>query len=316
MRILITGVGGFAGSHLADHLLDQNQHEVWGVVIAPPRPEYLDRRVRLVTADLSVPAEVTDLLAKIRPDRIYHLAGQAFPPLSWTDPWDTLHNNIRSQLNILHTCVQLNMLETRMLAVGSAEEYGRLSPDDLPAREDAPFRPDSPYAVSKIAQDFLGQSYFLSHHLPVVRVRPFNHIGPRQNRQFVTPDFAHQIIAVERGERPPVVRVGNLQAERDFTDVRDIVRGYAAALEHGQPGEVYNVASGVARSVRSILDGLLAHADRPIAVEVDPARLRPSDTPRQQGDAGKLRAATGWQPVIPFEQSLKDVLDYERQHYS
>ncbi|MEK7278095.1 MAG: GDP-mannose 4,6-dehydratase, partial [Chloroflexota bacterium] len=269
----------------------------------------------LVTADLSIPVEVADLLAKIKPDRIYHLAGQAFPPLSWTDPWDTLHNNIRSQLNILHTCVQLNMLETRVLAVGSADEYGRLSPDDLPAREDAPFRPDSPYAVSKIAQDFLGQSYFLSHHLPVVRVRPFHHIGPRQNRQFVTPDFAHQIISIERGERPPVVRVGNLQAERDFTDVRDIVRGYAAALEHGQPGEVYNVASGLARSVRSILDGLLAQADRPMAVEVDPTRMRPSDTPRQQGDASKLRAATGWQPVIPFEQSLKDVLDYERQHY-
>lgn len=314
MRILITGVGGFAGSHLADQLLAQGEHEIWGVSLSSVRPDYLDQRVRLVVANLCAPAAVDDLLATILPDRIYHLAGQAFVPQSWADPWETLETNIRAQLNIFQSCLRLNLSAARILSVGSNEEYGRLPPHELPAREDSPFRPDSPYGVSKLAQDFLGQSYFLSHGLQIVRVRPFNHIGPRQSARFVAPDFARQIVAIERKERPPVMRVGNLRAERDFTDVRDVTRGYTAALERGQPGEVYNVASGVARPVQAVLNGLLAHTSVDIRVEVDPARLRPSDTPRQQGDASKLHAATGWQPLIPFEQSLKDLLDYERQH--
>ncbi|MBI2976846.1 MAG: GDP-mannose 4,6-dehydratase [Chloroflexi bacterium] len=316
MRILITGVGGFAGSHLADALLAQGERDLCGVLVAPGRPNYLDERVRLVVANLREPAEVAHLLAEFKPDRIYHLAGQAFVPQSWSDPWDTLENNIRAQLNILHGCVQLGLMQTRVLAVGSNEEYGRLDAAELPARETSPLRPDSPYGVSKIAQDYLGQSYFISHGLPVVRVRPFNHIGPRQSARFVAADFAGQIVEIERGRRAPVVRVGNLQAERDFSDVRDIVRGYVAALEQGQAGEVYNVASGVPRPISVLLDGLLALAQRAITVEVDPAKLRPSDTSRQQGDSSKLRAATGWEPRIPFEQTLKDILDYERRYHS
>ena len=316
MRILITGAGGFAGSHLADELLKNTGLEVWGVLITPDRPRYLDRRVKTVTANLCDPAEARQLLADIQPDRIYHLAAQAFVPQSWTDPWETLENNIRTQLNMLVGCLEGGLRQTRVLVVGSNEEYGRLPADELPATEQSPLRPDSPYGVSKIAQDFLGQSYFLSHGLPVVRVRPFNHIGPRQNRRFVAADFAHQIAAIERGDRAPVVRVGNLEAERDFTDVRDVVCGYVAALEKGEPGEVYNIASGVARPIRSVLEGLLAHSPVSVTIEVAPDKLRPSDTPRQIGDAGKLRTATGWRPAIRFEETLKDILDYERQHYS
>ncbi len=316
MRILITGATGFAGSHLADQLLTQADVEVWGASNSPDCPPFLDRRVRLAQIDLCDPTRVGELLASVKPDQIYHLAGQAFVPQSWADPWDTLENNIRPQLNIIHSCLHLNLNLVRILSICSNEEYGRLNPDELPAREDTPFRADSPYGVSKIAQDFLAQAYYLSHRLHIIRVRPFNHLGPRQNTRFVAADFASQIASIERGLRPPILRVGNLRAERDFTDVRDIVRGYIALLEKGRPGEAYNIASGVPRPVRAVLDGLLAYSTAPITVEVDPAKLRPSDTPRQQGDATKMMAATGWAPIIPFEQSLKDLLDYERKRLS
>lgn len=315
MRILITGAGGFAGSHLADYLLAQDQHEIWGVNLIPNHPHYLDERVHLVVANLCSPEETHTLLNDIKPNRIYHLAGQASPAKSWDDPWDTIENNIRAQLNIFQSCVKLNFKETRVLAVGSSDEYGRLELSELPAREDSPLRADSPYGVSKIAQDFMGQSYFLSHRLPVVRVRPFNHIGPRQSPIFVAPNFARQIVAIERGDAEAVIHVGNLKAERDFTDVRDTVRGYVAALEYGELGEVYNIASGVVRPISEVLDGLLLCADRFIRVEVDPSRFRPTDIERQHGDASKLSKHTAWQPTIPFEQSLKDLLDYERDNF-
>lgn len=315
MKIVITGATGFAGSHLADHLLDQAGYEVWGVSETGQRPPYLNPRLQLARVDLRIPSAVDDLIAALKPDRLYHLAAQAFVPQSWADPWETLENNIRAQINIIQSCLKHNLTGTRLLVVGSNEEYGRIQPDELPARETSSLRPDSPYGVSKLAQDFLGQAYFLSHKLPIVRVRPFNHIGPRQNSRFVAPNFARQIVAVERGESEPMVRVGNLDAQRDFTDVRDTVRAYEVALEKGQPGEVYNIASGISQPVRAVLDGLLAHSTVAINVEIDPARLRPSDTPMQRGDAAKLKAATGWEPAIPFDQTLKDILEYERQNY-
>lgn len=314
MRILVTGVGGFAGSHLADELLKDETNQIWGASLGATRPPYLDPHVQNEVINLCNLAEVLDLIERIRPERIYHLAGQAFVPQSWKDPWDTLENNIRSELNVLQGCVQVGV-QAKVLVVGSQEEYGLLREDELPATEQSPFRPENPYGVSKIAQDYLGVSYFIRHKLPVVSVRPFNHIGPRQSRQFVASDFAHQIVAVERGEQA-VMRVGNLNAERDFTDVRDVARAYIAALERGMPGEAYNVASGISRSIRSLLDGLLAHSTCNVTVETDPAKLRPTDTPRQQGDASKLSQATGWQPQIPFHQTLKDILDYERQNFS
>ncbi len=313
MRILVTGVGGFAGSHLADALLKDAECEVWGVVLFPDRPHYLDPRVQTFTADLCDSAAVDAIVSAIQPERVYHLAGQAFVPQSWADPWETFETNVRAQLNLFQSCLRLNLTDTRILVVGSYEEYGRLRPEEFPVTEASPFRPDSPYGVSKLAQDFLGHSYFISHGLPVVRVRPFNHIGPRQSPRFVAADFARQIVEIERGQRAPVMRVGNLEAERDFTDVRDVARAYIAALEKGQPGDVYNVASGVSRPVRAILDGLLAYSHCGVTVELDPEKLRPSDTPRVQGDAAKLQALTGWRPLIPIEQTLQDILDYERR---
>ncbi len=231
--------------------------------------------------------------------------------LTWQDPWATIEKNIRAQVNLLHAVTQQD-LRPRILIIGSNEEYGRVEPEDLPINEDTPLRPDSPYGVSKIAQDFLGLQYFLSHNLHVVRVRPFNHIGPRQNDRFVAASFAKQIAEIEAGAREPVIFVGNLEAQRDFTDVRDMVRAYVLALERGAPGEVYNIGSGKAYSIRQLLNTFLSMTTAEIRVAQDPARSRPSDTPITVCDASKFRKQTGWEPQIEFEQTVRDTLEHWR----
>ena len=311
LHALITGVGGFAGSHLADVLLARREAEVWGCVIGGQRPDYLDPRVHLLQADLLDPEAVTALLRRVRPERVYHLAGQAFPQQSWADPWGTFEANVRPQMQLLDAILRLD-LRPRVLVVGSNEVYGQAQRDEAPAPETAEFRPRNPYAVSKAAQDLLGLQYYLSHQLHVVRVRPSNHIGPRQNERFVAPAFARQIARIEAGLQPPVMRVGNLSARRDFTDVRDVVRAYQVALEEGDPGEAYNVGTGRATPVQEVLDGLLACTTAEVRVEIDSALLRPSDAMVRCGDPAKLRACTGWTAQIPLEQSLRDLLDYER----
>ncbi len=317
MRSLITGAGGFAGSHLADHLLAQpDSHSdeaagVWGCDRHNLRPSYLSAAVHLRAVDLRDPAATQALLAETRPDRIYHLAGQAHVGDSWKDPWETLEANLRAQVNLLEACVLLGQ-RPRVLVIGSADEYGVVAPGDLPLNEDHPLRPDSPYAVSKVGQDLLGLQYFLSHHLPVVRVRPFNHIGPRQNRRFVAADFAAQIAAIEAGQQPAVIKVGNLAARRDFTDVRDMVRAYALALELGEPGEVYNLGRGESCEIAALLSTLLSLATTPITVERDETRLRPSDLPDLVCDARKFRERTGWRPNLALAQTLQDLLNFER----
>jgi GDP-4-dehydro-6-deoxy-D-mannose reductase len=306
VRALITGLSGFAGSHLAEYLLRQPDVEVSGVVFGPVnQAEHLLDRVQAHQIDLTDEQATRRVLSETRPDYIFHLAGQAFVPASWADPWQTLANNIRAQVNLLHGLVQLESAP-RFLAIGSNEEYGRVSPDRLPIDEATPLRPNSPYGVSKITQDYLGLQYFISHQLPIVRVRPFNHIGPRQDARFFAADFARQIAEAEAGKR-------DLDSQRDFTDVRDMVRGYVLALERGEPGEVYNIGSGKPRSVRELLDGFLKWAKVECKVEVDPARLRPSDTPVSYCDARKFQKQTGWSPQIPIEETLRDILDDARE---
>jgi len=308
LRALITGVGGFAGSHLADYLLNQTDWQVSGCVLPGWDCSRLDRRVACIELDLRDRQATRAMLEQTVPDVIFHLAGQAFPPISWVDPWDTLENNIRAQVNLLDGLVKLNA-RPRVLVVGSGDEYGLVRPEDLPLNENSPLRTNSPYAVSKVAQDHLGLAYFISHQIPIVRVRPFNHIGPRQSENFVVPAFARQIAAIEAGRQEPIVRVGNLTARRDFTDVRDVVRAYYLAVTQGLPGEVYNIGSGRAHTIQAILDILISYSRVSVRVEQDPTRMRPSDTPEIRCDASKLRAATGWEPTIPLEQSLRDVLD-------
>lgn len=311
MRALITGAGGFVGSHLIDYLLSHTEWELTGTVHPALDHQPQNPRLHCARLDLRDPEAVGALMDARQPDHVFHLAAQSFVPTSFADPWDTLENNIRSQLNLLEAA-RRSEREVRVMVVGSNEEYGAPRPDELPQTEHNPLRPTNPYAVSKVTQDFLGLQYHLAYGVPVVRVRPFNHTGPRQSPRFVVPAFASQIARIEAGLQEPVLRVGNLEAARDFTDVRDIVRAYHLAMVEGQPGEVYNLASGRPRVIRELLETLLSYSEAEIRVERDPARYRPVDVPVVRGSAEKFRALTGWQPRIPFEQTLRDVLDYWR----
>jgi GDP-4-dehydro-6-deoxy-D-mannose reductase len=313
LRALITGIGGFAGSHLAKYLLEHREIDVWGLDLLEGRAAQLRPRVTLHLGDMLMDlSALKALFAGAKPDYIFHLAAQAFVPASWADPWSTLENNVRGQLNVLLAAIAMDTYP-RILVVGSADEYGIVAAEELPIRETNPLRPNSPYAVSKVAQDMLGYQYYASHKLPVVRVRPFNHIGPGQSPAFVASDFAKQIAESEAGLREPVVRVGNLQARRDFSDVRDIVRGYYLAISKGVPGQVYNLGAERSYSIREVLDGFLALSAVPITVEPDPARLRPSDVPEIVADCSGFRSRTGWRAEIPLERSLRDILDYWRK---
>jgi GDP-4-dehydro-6-deoxy-D-mannose reductase len=211
-------------------------------------------------------------------------------------------------LNLLDALGRLGAA-ARVLVVSSNEVYGYARAEDLPLTETAPLRPNSPYAVSKLAQDFMGLQYFLDRKMPIIRVRPFNHIGPRQNERFVAPSFARQIVEIERGRRQPVLRLGNMTAQRDFTDVRDMVRAYILAIQKGEPGDVYNIGSGRVRSVREMLDIMLAHTPVKIAEETDLAKFRPSDTPISYADPSKFKRQTGWEPRLSFEQTCVDILN-------
>jgi GDP-4-dehydro-6-deoxy-D-mannose reductase len=204
-------------------------------------------------------------------------------------------------------------LSPRVHIAGSSEEYGLVLPHEVPLREDSPLRPLSPYAVSKVAQDLLAYQYWRSYQLHVVRTRGFNHTGPRRGEVFVTSNFSRQVAEIERGMREPVVHVGNLESVRDFTDVRDMVRAYWLALERGEPGEVYNICSGRGYSAQQVLDILLGLAHVKVEVRQDPARMRPSDVTLLLGDCSKFRSATGWEPTIPFEVTLKDLLEHWRK---
>jgi GDP-4-dehydro-6-deoxy-D-mannose reductase len=313
VRALITGISGFVGSYLAEYLLDHTGWQVAGTVYGPEENiEHLRDRLELYPAELSELETVVPIIEQSKPDVIFHLAAQPLVALSRRDPWGTLAINIRLQLNILEAVARLSSM-ARILVVGSSEEYGLVRPDELPIRETNPLRPTSPYAVSKIAQDMLGLQYHLSHKLFTVRVRSFNHIGPRQRLGFVAPDFASQIAEAEAGLREPVIQVGNLEPQRDFSDVRDVVRGYHLLITQGEPGEVYNLGSERARSVGELLEGLMAISKVSITIEQDPERLRRTNVPVIVGDCTKIREQTGWRPEIPFEQSLQDVLDYWRE---
>ena len=315
MRILITGVTGFVGSHLAELALARGA-EVVGSIRWRSKTEnieHLRERIGLVESDLRDLFSVRTLLEQARPDYIVHLAAQSFVAASWQTPAETLWTNALTQMNLFEGMRQLGS-RARFLVIGSSEEYGLVLPDELPIRETNPLRPLSPYAVSKVTQDLMGYQYFKSYGMWIVRARAFNHSGPRRGETFATSNFAKQVAEIEAGLREPFVLVGDLKPTRDFSDVRDIVRGYWTLLERGEPGEVYNLCSGVDRSIEWVLGFYLGQARvKGIEVRTDPARLRPSDVPVLRGSADKLEKATGWRPAIPLEQTLTDLLEYWRQ---
>ncbi len=316
MKVLITGITGFVGSHLAEYVLSlEDAHEVVGICRwRSPRHNTgdIEGRVAFLECDLRDASSVRKLIDEVCPDRIFHLAAQSYVPTSWNSPAETITTNIIGQLNIFEAMRETGC-DALIQIAGSSEEYGLVHPDETPITEDNPLRPLSPYAVSKVAQDTLAYQYHQSYGIKAIRTRAFNHTGPRRGDVFVTSNFAKQLAEIEAGLRDPILHVGDLTPRRDFTDVRDIVRAYWLCLEHCTPGEVYNIASGKAYDIQEILDLLLSHSDREIEVREDPARLRPSDVPLLLGDNTRFCEATGWKPEIPFEQTAKDLLDYWRE---
>lgn len=316
MRVLITGITGFAGSHLAEYVLSEHpESEVFGTMRWRSRTENIrdiESKVELVECDLRDLSSVKQLVERVRPERIFHLAAQSFVPSSWNAPAESLTTNILGQLNIFESVRALE-LDPGIQIACSSEEYGMVFENELPIKETNPLRPLSPYAVSKVGQDYLGYQYCQSFGMKVVRTRAFNHDGPRRGDVFVSSNFAKQLVMIEKGQKEPVISVGNLEARRDFTDVRDIVRAYWLSLDGGcEPGEAYNICTGKDYCIQDVLDELIEMSGQMVEVREDPARLRPSDVPVLLGDASKFHAATGWKPEIPYEQTLQDMLDYWR----
>jgi GDP-4-dehydro-6-deoxy-D-mannose reductase len=295
VRVLVTGSKGFVAGWLLAHL------EALGDQVTG-----LDAEVDITDA----PA-LTDAITGAAPDAICHLAAQASVDASWKDQTATYAVNTFGALNVLEAALACNR-PPRVLLVSSSEVYGRVQPEDLPIREDQPLAPASPYAASKAAAELIGLQAWLGRGLEVVRVRPFNHTGPGQRPDFVVPALAKQVGALARSGRG-VLETGNLEARRDLTDVRDVVRAYRALLESGAPGEVYNVCRGEAVSIHDVARRLLALAGVEAEMVVDPARIRPVDLPELRGDPTRLRAATGWVPEIPLDETLAAVLEYWQQ---
>jgi len=315
MKILITGISGFAGSHLAEYLLKEGGYEVFGIIRWRSRLEnisHLINKIKLYECDTKDSFAVRTVLSEIKPDYIFHLAAQSYVPFSWRAPVETLYTNIIGEVNLFEAIRELKMNPLIQVA-GSSEEYGLVFPEELPIKETNPLRPLSPYAVSKVTQDMLGFQYFKSYGLKIVRTRAFNHTGPRRGEVFVSSNFAKQIVEIEKGKRRPVIYVGNLEAVRDFLDVRDVARAYFLSLRKGTPGEAYNIASGKGVKIKELLEKLLTLSDVDLKIEVDQTRLRPSDVELLIGSSEKLQKATGWKPEIPFDKTLKDLLDYWRE---
>jgi GDP-4-dehydro-6-deoxy-D-mannose reductase len=316
MKVLITGVTGMAGSHLADLLLAQEPKvEIFGTKRWRSQTANIDHLVgqaQFIDCDLTDASACDELLGRIRPDYIFHLAAQSFVPESWKSPRATIVDNVTMQLNLFEA-IRRNKLDPIFQVALSSEEYGKVYPDEVPITEKNPLRPLSPYGVSKVAQDMLAYQYHESHGLRAIRTRTFNHEGPRRGDVFVTSNFAKQIAQIELGLVPPVVKVGNLSAKRDWSDVRDVVHAYWLGAQKCTPGEDYVIASGTARTIQNMLDLLISFSKKKIEIQVDPERLRPSDVEILQGDSTKFRRATGWEPKIPFEKTMEDLLNYWRQ---
>jgi len=313
-RALITGITGFVGSHLAEFLLDKGI-DVYGIARWRSKLDniiHIKDRLNLLEADMRDGHSVARAVEESTPDYIFHLASQSFVPMSWRAPADTMETNAIGTIHLLEA-IRQSKCNPAILVAGSSEEYGMVYPDELPIKETNPLRPLSPYGVSKVAADKLGCQYHMSYGLKTVVTRAFNHTGPRRGDVFVTSNFAKQIAEIEKGLKEPVMYVGNLNAKRDFTDVRDVVKAYWLTVIGCEYGEVYNICSGKTRTIQSLLDLLLGMTDKNIEVKQDPGRMRPSDVEVLHGDCSKFKEKTGWKPEIAFEKTMGDLLNYWRE---
>lgn len=313
-KALITGIAGFVGSHLAELLLNRG-FEVYGLCRPRTKRDHIEliiNKLHLEDADLLDTHSLYTTLSRIKPDYIFHLAAQSFVPTSWVSPSVTLEVNIVGSANLFEAVRQAGIDSVIQIAC-SSEEYGLVYEHELPITEDNPLRPLSPYAVSKVAMDYLGFQYFQSYRVRIMRTRGFNHTGPRRGETFAESNFARQIALIEKGKQEPIIKVGNLEAKRDYTDVRDMVRAYLLSVEKCDPGDVYNIAVGRAIRIKDLLDLLLSFSKAKVTVKQDPSRMRPSDVPVLIGDNSKFVKKTGWKPEIPFEKTMEDLLNYWRE---
>lgn len=313
-KILITGGSGFVGSHLIEYLHANQSHQIFTTTFghSPSIVASLVPKPQIFKLNLLNKADIAAVVKKIIPDEVVHLAALSSASQSFSQADKTITNNTSAQINLLDALIQLKH-KPKTLIIGSAEEYGIVKKSETPVTESNPFRPISPYAVSKIAQDFLGFQYHLTYGLPVVRLRPFNHTGERRPPNFVIPAFAKQIAEIEAGKKDHMMIVGDLSVVRDFTDVKDMVIAYDLALKHCKPGEVYNIGSGRPVKISTLLEILLQLTPATITVKKDPSQFRPADVKVLVCDATKFKKQTGWEPKIPLETTIKRVLNYWRK---
>ncbi|OGZ62671.1 MAG: GDP-mannose 4,6-dehydratase [Candidatus Staskawiczbacteria bacterium RIFCSPHIGHO2_02_FULL_34_10] len=317
MKILITGITGFVGSHLAEYCLSRPNVKLYGTFLVTKEIknlEHIKNKITFLKCDLTKKEQVKNVILKVKPDKIFHLAGQSQVSSSFQSPEKTLFNNIVSDVNLFEAIKNIKINPVIVIA-GSSEEYGAALKNELPIKESNELRPLSPYAVSKITQEKLAFQYYQSYGLKAVLMRFFNTEGPRRGEHFVASSFAKQIAEIEKGKKEPIIFAGNLEAKRDFIDVRDVVMAYWLASEKCKFGDPYNVCSGKARSIKSVLTLLLSLSKvKNIEVRQDPKRMRPSDISVVVGDNSKFKQQTGWKPKIPFEKTMEDLLNYWREN--
>ena len=312
MKALIIGASGFVGPYLVKEIRKSLFCEV--VTTTSRKLDKLgigeDKTAHL---DICDKEQISRILLSEKPDYIFHLAAQSSVALSWRDPKSTVDTNIIGAINLINA-IQQSGYTPRVLIAGSGEEYGRVRESDIPIKENSTLSPGNVYAVTKACQNMMASIYSHAYALPLVMTRSFNHIGPGQSRQFVVADFCSQVVEIEQGKREHVIRVGNLSAKRDFTDVRDVVKAYCRLIQYGKSGETYNVGSGHAVAIQDVLDIILAQTTADVSIENDPARLRPVDVPIIEADISKIYKDTGWKPTISLPQTITDTLQFWRSH--
>jgi len=317
MKVLVTGVAGFAGSHLTDFLLKKKKVVVYGIDrrgVSSMNIEDAKNKIRYYECDITNYSKLHGLLGRIRPDSIIHLAAQSSPLISKRSPAETLEANAIGQTNLLEAVRNLK-IDPKIIIAGSCQEYGIVRKNEIPIKETHALKPLNIYSVSKVTQDLLGYHYYKSYGLKIIRTRPSHHTGPRRPDNFVCSNFAKQIAMVEAKKQKPIICVGNLHAIRDFTDVRDIVRAYWLLMQKGSSGEAYNICSGKGHSIKEVLDILLSLSKAKIKVRKDLARMRPNDIQIFVGDCTKIKRQVGWKSIIPLKQTLEDLLNYWRKIY-